>query len=278
MELIFQKIALAFNFTPTSRALLQEARHIQQLFSSKLALIHIGKYDDETRERLDNFLKEVGLQPSDYQLIWRDGDAATEIIKACSENEIDLLLAGALEKENIIKFYIGSVARKLMKYSPCSIMIFKIPIVEKPFKKIFVSIDYSTIGEKALQIAYQIALKEGATLLTVVREFYIPGLTAILQDSGVVGQFDEMIEKAKKDEEEKTRVFINEQNMRGIDVEINCLYGKEKYVERNFVDESSPDLYIIPSKIKRPSLFERFISMETEHVFEDLPSNILIVR
>lgn len=278
MEFLFQKIALAFNFTPTSKALLQEASNLQHLFSSKLYLIHIGKYDDETNGKLNNVLAEVGLKANEYELIWRDGDPATEIINACAENNIDLLLAGALEKENILKQYIGSVARKLMKYSPCSIMIFKIPIIQKQFSKIYVSIDYSQIGEKAVQIAYQLAIKEGVSSLDVVKEFYIPGLTATLQDSGVVGQFDEMISKARKEEEEKTRVFLNELNLRNINFNVHCIYGKEKYAERNFVDGQMPDLYIIPSKIKKPTLWERFLPMEAEHIFEDLPSNILIVR
>ena len=278
MDIVFQKIALAFNFTPTSKALLQAARYLHQLFSSKLYLIHIGTYNDETNQRLNNVLAEVGLQETDYELIWRDGDPAAEIIDACAENNIDLLLAGALEKENILKQYIGSVARKLMKYSPCSIMIFKIPIIQKPFSKIYISIDYSQIGEKAMQIAYQLAIKEGLSSLDVVKEFYIPGLTATLQDPGVVGQFDEMVEKARKEEEEKTHVFLNELNIRNINVNMHCIYGKEKYAERNFVDEQTPDLYIIPSKIKKPTLWERFLPMEAEHIFEDLPSNILIVR
>lgn len=278
MDNVFQRIALAFNFTPTSKALLQEAQRIQQLFSSKLYLIHIGKYDDEINTTLKNVLREVGLQAADYELIWRDGEPAIEIINACSENNIDLLLAGALEKENIFKFYIGSVARKLMKYSPCSIIIFKIPIIQKQFTKIYISIDYSQIGEKAIEIAYQLAMKEGITSLNAVKEFYIPGLTATLQDSGVLGQFDEMINKARKEEEEKTRFFLNELNLRNINFNIHCIYGKEKYAERNFVDENSPDLYIVPSKIKKPTLWERLMPTETEHIFEDLPSNILIVR
>ncbi|HOV92575.1 MAG TPA: universal stress protein [Candidatus Kapabacteria bacterium] len=278
MEIGFQKIALAYNFTPTSNDLLKEALRIQKLFSSKLYLIHIGKDGENYDNLLYNLHKETELKETDYELIWREGDPGLEIIKACSEKEIDLLLAGALEKENIIKFYIGSVARKLMKYSPCSIMIFKIPIINKPFRKIFVSIDYSPLGEKALQVAYQLAIKEGNPSLDVVREFYIPGLTATLQDSGVVGQYEDMIEKATKEEEEKTRLFLNEIILRNINIEIHCIYGKEKHAERNFVDKNSPDLYIIPSKIKKPTLWERFVPMETEHIFEDLPSNILIVR
>jgi len=278
MEIGFQKIALAFNFTPTSKDLLQEALRIQKLFSSRLYLIHIGKDDENYKKMLNDVLKEMKLKENDYELIWSDGDPATEIIKTCSEQEIELLLAGALEKENIIKFYIGSVARKLMKYSPCSILIYKIPIIIKPFRKIFVSIDYSPLGEKAMQIAYQLAIKEGNPSLDVVREFYIPGLTATLQDSGDVGQLEDMIEKATKEEEEKTRVFLNELNLQNINIDIHCIYGKEKRAERNFVDENSPDLYIIPSKIKKPTLWERFLPMETEHIFEDLPSNILIVR
>ncbi|HAW07866.1 MAG TPA: hypothetical protein DCW42_01655 [Bacteroidetes bacterium] len=278
MEMIFQKLALAFNFSPNSRILLQEAKRMQKLFSSKLLLIHIGKYDDETNQKLTAVLEQEGVDSSNSEIIWRDGNPAFEIINICSEKQVELLIAGALEKENIIKFYIGSVARKLMKFSPCSIMIYKIPIIPKQFKKIFVSIDYSQIGEKAMQIAYQIALREGADDLNVIKEFYIPGLTATLQDPGTVGQFDEIIERSKHDEEEKVKVFLNELNLKGVNVNIQCLYGKEKYVERNYVDENHPDLYIVPSKIRKSTLLDRFIPTEMEHIFEDLPSNILIVR
>ena len=55
------------------------------------------------------------------------GDAATEIIDYVKENEIDLIVAGSRGLSQFKSLWMGSVSRKLIHYSDCSVLIVKVP-------------------------------------------------------------------------------------------------------------------------------------------------------
>jgi nucleotide-binding universal stress UspA family protein len=55
------------------------------------------------------------------------GDAATEIIDYVKSNEIDLIVAGSRGLSEFKGWWMGSVSRKLVHYSNCSVLIVKSP-------------------------------------------------------------------------------------------------------------------------------------------------------
>jgi nucleotide-binding universal stress UspA family protein len=59
--------------------------------------------------------------------ILRQGDAATEIIEYAKSNEIDLIVAGSRGLSEFEGWWVGSVSRKLVHYSNCSVLIVKRP-------------------------------------------------------------------------------------------------------------------------------------------------------
>ncbi|GAB6281955.1 MAG: hypothetical protein STSR0008_06990 [Ignavibacterium sp.] len=274
----FQKIGLAVTFSPTGKILLEEANRLRNLFNSKLVLIHIGEKSTEIENRFYEKIKEASINKEDVQIVWRNGDPAKEIIRTCESENIDLLIAGALEKETIVKYYIGSVARKIMKESISSVLILKSPIRSKTFKKIYVLVEYSSQGEKTIKIAHQLTTLENADEFVLVKDFFVPGLTATLQDTSSYDKFNPIIEKWKLDEEEKVRFFINELNLKGINYKIKCLYGKKGWESRNYVKNNNADLFILPGQKKRLKLFDAFFPSENEYIYEELPSNLLIIK
>jgi nucleotide-binding universal stress UspA family protein len=55
------------------------------------------------------------------------GDAATEIMHYAQSNQIDLIVAGSLGMSNLRSLWVGSVSRKLVHYSDCSVLLVKGP-------------------------------------------------------------------------------------------------------------------------------------------------------
>lgn len=55
------------------------------------------------------------------------GDAATEIMEYAASNQIDLIVAGSRGLSNFKGILLGSVSRKLVHYSNCSVLIVKGP-------------------------------------------------------------------------------------------------------------------------------------------------------
>lgn len=276
---MFSKIGLAISFSPTGKALVKESLRLQQLFNSKLAVIHIGERNSDNEELLYKTIDEAGADRNDLEIIWEEGDPATAIIKAGKEAGIDLLVAGALEKENMLKFYFGSVARKIMREFPASSLILKSPSLEPvPFKKFFITVDYSPRCEKTIRTAFQFALKENADEFTLIRDFYMPGLTAAIGENKAYDEFSSLIDQMKYDEEEKMKLFINELNLKGLEKNIVCVYGKEGWEDSNYARNNNADIFAVTGPEKKMRFLDRLFPHEIEFSFETLPANLLIIK
>ena len=92
----FGKIATAIAFSPSAEALLCESKAISEKMSAELLLIHIGIDIPETRQKLRGLCEKVGLLEDSYELVFHPGLPVDSIVSACNENNVDLLIAGAL--------------------------------------------------------------------------------------------------------------------------------------------------------------------------------------
>ncbi len=125
--LIFEKIAIAVAFSPRCEAILAEARLLQQTFGSCMIFIHVGKNSLLEEQYLKHLLHRFGLDQPDNKIIWEDGDPVDVILEVCQQEKIDLLVAGALEKESLLKYFMGGVSRQLSRKAKCSLLMLTEP-------------------------------------------------------------------------------------------------------------------------------------------------------
>jgi nucleotide-binding universal stress UspA family protein len=92
--------------------------------AEELALIHERqkKKGEAVLKRTSNLLQKLGVFPTPVLV---RGDAATEIIDYVRLNHFDLIVAGSRGLSQIKGFLMGSVSRKLVHYSTCSVLIVK---------------------------------------------------------------------------------------------------------------------------------------------------------
>lgn len=68
--------------------------------------------------------------------IFLEGDPATEIVRYTSDAAIDLIVMGTHGRTGLERLLLGSVAEKVMRDAPCSVLVVKlpkgIPVTEKP--------------------------------------------------------------------------------------------------------------------------------------------------
>ncbi|HPI36784.1 MAG TPA: universal stress protein [Ignavibacteriaceae bacterium] len=279
MNAPFKRIGLAITFSPTGKSLLIEAKRLSLLFDAELVLIHVGERNPDTEKKLKELITSVGIDVLKVIIEWENGDPAKAIIRKCAEKEIDLLVAGALEKESIITYYIGSVARKLMREAPCSVLILVNPS-SKPtgYKKICVSVDFTPECELTILKAYQLAKSENADELVLIREFQVPGLAITVYDSGSTEETELSRRRWREEEKEKIEILVKELKLTGIKVSTESLYGKEGWVAKNFVKDAGGDLFVVTAPRRKLKFFDRLFQHDIEYVFEQLPCSILIVK
>ena len=130
-----------------------EAKRIRDRFAADLHLIYVGERDEETAKKFSDALGQLQL-PLDSTIHYRKGEPAEAILRALARENIDIIVAGALEKEVVLHPFLGNVARRLVREAPCSVMLFTTPAAKpKPLRRIVFVADYSEHGLQALKKA-----------------------------------------------------------------------------------------------------------------------------
>jgi len=279
MNVPYKKIALAVTFSPTSKRLLTEAKRLKELFGASLSVIHIGLDLPDVKLRLKELLNSTGLALDDVNLIIRKGNPADVIIQTCNEQKTDLLILGALKQEKLFNYYFGSIARTLMREAPCSVLLLNASDAGTyVFSKFCVSIDFSHTSELTLQTAYKWALLENLKEITLIREIQVPGLAMTVNDSGSLDETEGIRKKWESDEIAKMNLFIRELNITDIDYNFVCLYGKQGWESKNYVNNNEADLYIVSAPERKPTFFDKIFPTGNEFLAKQLPCSLLIVK
>src|SRR5437764_9742620 len=165
----FKTIAVATTFSPRFTQVLSEAKRIRDRLSANLHLIHVGRRNDETPNKFRAVLAELDL-PADSPIHYEQGDPAEAILGALAREKIDMIVAGALEKEVVLHPFLGNVARRLVREAPCSVMLFTTPEAKpKPLRRIVFVADYSDTRLEALKRTLPLAAAESCERLYVIR-------------------------------------------------------------------------------------------------------------
>ncbi len=277
--MIFKKLGLAVTFSPNAEALLKATKRLQDLFESQLCLIHVGEKSKSSESQMLTMLKSAGINENSYELVWQTGEPSKVIINTCSSKGVDLLIAGALEKESMLKYYIGSVARTIMREAGCSVLILPKPERELiSFKKFFALVEYSEIGENAIRKAYQFALLEKAEEIYLIKEIQVPGLAITISDGSTTQETVKRRTDWQNEEELKLKVFSNELKLTGIELKTVCLYGKHGWESSNYVKQNNGDIFVVPSPAKKLKLFDRIFQHDIEFIIKQIPCALLIIK
>lgn len=164
----YKTIAAATTFSPRFKQVLAEAKRIRDRFSADLHLIHVGRRNEETPRKFGEVLAELDL-PADSPIHYEEGDPAEAILGALAREKIDMLVAGALEKEIVLHPFLGNVARRLVREARCSVILFTHPEKNpKPLRRIVFIADHSEKRLAALKTTLLLAEAESCERLYVI--------------------------------------------------------------------------------------------------------------
>jgi len=275
----FRTIGLALAFSPTAEAMLAETIRLKRLLQAELVLIHVGVHTPNEDRQLHLLLERVGVNATEVRMVWQSGDPAHEILAACRKENIDLLVAGALRRENLVKYYIGTIARKIMRKSHCSLMMIVNPSTHPAdMRNIVVNAEDSQWVKKSIRIACRLAELQSNAWVHIVRELKLYGLAmsaAHQHSEEEYAKLQQLLMQDEIEQVEKMLATIPHTNNR---INIKMLSGKSGFELCKFAERKQADLLVVGAPAKRFSLFDRVFPHDLEYVFADLPCNLLIVH
>lgn len=275
----FNRIGFALAFSPTAEAMLAETARWASLFKAELVLMHIGQHGEAEEHLLKELLAKTGLAIPAPKIVWETGDPADKILKICAHENIDLLIAGALKKENLVHYYVGTIARKIMRKANCSLLMIANPSIEPhPLKNVVVNAEDSPFLQDALEVACQIASAEASAWVHIIRELKLLGLALAATDQHSEQEYAEVKQHLMKDEIDEVERMLSRIPHDKVKVNIKMLSGKSGFELCKFAERKQADLLIVGAPAKRFSLFDRVFPHDLEYVFADMPCNLLIVH
>ncbi|CAN5532080.1 hypothetical protein BH10BAC4_BH10BAC4_00370 [soil metagenome] len=276
---MIRTVGLAIAFSPTAERMLAEAAHIAKQFKARLVLIHVGDHGQKQEELLLSLLQHQGLSKDSVAVRWEKGVAARAILNACEQEKVDLLVAGALKKEDLLHYYLGTIARHIMRRAKCSVLLLTQPSEERAgFTNIVVDAEDRLHVENSIALACQFGKKEKSTWIHVVRELKMYGLAMSASDQCSEEEYESMRHGLIKDEIEKVEKLLQKIPHENLRMNIKVLSGKSGFELAQFAKRKQADLLVVGAPPRRFKFLDRVFTHDLEYVFADLPCNLLIVH
>ena len=275
---MFKKVGVALAFSPRCQSIIAEALRIKRLFDAEIIFIHVGERTQSDEKFLEQVFAEQKVSPSKTKVIWEKGNPSKKILSVCKKEKIDLLVAGAISKENIIRYYIGSVARKILRKAKCSVMVLIDPQdPPQPFKKIVVHGGGTTNARLAIKAGVEFTRIENA-FMTIIKEIRMYGLSLAIAGEESEDEYSETRRRLVDEEIKEVRSKMEGLETDGLRINIKITAGKSGHELSKFSRQNKADLIIMQGPDRKLRFLDRLFPHDLELLMADLPANLLIIH
>lgn len=277
----FKTILFGFAFSPNLKANIAETSRVAEFFESKLILFHVGAKTVEKQSKITALLEELPIEKVSIEIVWKEGKPVETILDACEKFNIDLLVLGAQQHENVFQFYVGSIARKLTRTVCCSVMLLIKPALERmPCKHVVVNGLDAPETPLAITDALYVAHTLGAQKVTIVEEILQKEIHVTVEDDRSLKRANIVKARLREREDHRVRNIISslpEHLTKGVNIKTQSIFGKRGYSIGHYAEVVRADLLVMNAP-EKTGVFDRIFPHDIEHILSDLPTDLLIIR
>lgn len=277
----FKTIGIGVNFSTNLEANINEAARLALRFESKLVLIHVGEASEEKSKTFTKFLSPFENKGLEYELFFKSGDPVNVILSSTKEKKIDLLIIGALKKENFLKYYLGSIARKITRQASCSVLLLINPSIKRvPCEHIVVNGLKDPKTQETVTTAFLVGHKLGVGKITVVEEIDQEEVSVKVDDDKSLRKSTIIKERLRLREEARVKKVLDSipsDYTKEITIKSQPIFGKRGYSIGHYAQVARADLLVMnaPSKM---TFWDRVFPHDIEYILTELPTDVLIVQ
>jgi nucleotide-binding universal stress UspA family protein len=277
----FKTILFGFAFSPSLKVNVLETTRIAHFFNAKLILLHVGEKTSAKLTNIEEIIEGIEHKDLSIDIQWTEGKPYDVIMEACNSMNIDLLILGARQHENMFKFYVGSIARKLTRNVCCSVLLLIKPSALRiPCKHVVVNGLDAPDTPLAITDAFYVANALGAQQLTIVEEILPREIQVTVEDDRTLKKANIVKERLKNREEFRVRKIISSLPSSltdNVKVKTQSIFGKRGYSIGHYAEVVRADLLVMNAPTKT-GLLDRIFPHDLEHILSDLPTDLLIIR
>ena len=277
----FKSIGIGIAYSPNLKANLFEAARLSVFFGSKLFLIHVGESSKDKINILSVILKSFEKDNLDYEVVFKPGEPVDVILSTSEEKKIDLLILGAVQRERFLKYYVGSIARKITRQAKCSILLLIKPSVDRnPCQHIVVNGLKDPRTEQTITSAFYVANKLKAEKITIVEEIKRDEILIKVDDDKSLRRATIMKERIKLRENSRIKEIIShipETYTKNKIIKLQPIFGKQGYSIGHYAQITRADLLVMNAP-RKMTFWDRLFPHDIEHILTELPTDVLILQ
>ena len=279
---LFKKILVGFAFSPNLKANTFTSLRLADSLEAEIFFIHVGKKTSVKEKTFKEILKDSPVQPKLIKVLWEEGGPIPTILKMCKKNKIDLLLLGAVQRENVLRFYVGSIAREITRKATCSVLLLIKPSIEQvPSKHVVVNALNEPNTEKTIRAAFEFSSLMDIPNVTLVGEISQSKVNVTADDDESLKKITEIkegIENEEKNRYDEILLNIPDNLKENKKIQSQSIFGARGYSISHYARVVRADLLVLNSETKRSSFISRIFPKDLEHILSELPTDVLIIK
>jgi nucleotide-binding universal stress UspA family protein len=253
-----QKVLCAIDLSDISSHVLACAAEVAEAYDARLQVLHVvevwdSRYDfivPEMRKRIEveanakvqaelAHLGKTNQIPVDVAVT--KGGAITKIMEFIRTERPDVIVVGSHGKRGLDHLLLGSVAEKVLRVAPCSVLVVR-PPKNPNVKSIVCAVDFSDCSRTALERALEIAKLEKLGSIKVLNVFEVP---IGYMEAGMT--YETALAKTQDVHQQELDEFLKPYASVGIKIEPHLQEGAPAATIVKFAEQAGADLLVIGS-------------------------------
>jgi nucleotide-binding universal stress UspA family protein len=277
----FNTVGIGVTFSPNLKANVSEAARLALMFQAKLILIHVGEKSADKEAQFYTILEPFTKANLEVDIVFQTGNPVDVILSTSEEKQIDLLILGALQRENFLKYYVGSIARKITRQAKCSILLLIKPSIERvPCEHIVVNGLKDPKTQQTIASAFYVANLLNAEKVTIVEEVTDEELDIKVEDDKSLRMATIIKERIKLRENSRIKAIIEDIPQvytKNVVINSQPIFGKKGSSISHYAQIARADLLVMNSPSKM-TFWDRLFPHDIEHILTELPTDVLIIQ
>jgi len=256
-----KRILAAADFSETADRAIKQAMIFAKKFDAELVVLHARILHDDDPSKMPEEIEQLKIEEQENEAnllscvqkctkdfnhsnlrheVIRGYSAHSAILRYLSENEYDLVVVGTHGRSGLGYFFLGSVAEKIVRYSPYPVLtVSRETPEEEQLAHLIVPFDYSVQSEDALQSALILADKNAVLDLVYVIDKDVHPAQYAWGMKSIKEVVPDITVKAEK---EMDRIIAEKENPNDVSVAKHVLEGKPAKILTDFINNSSCNL------------------------------------
>jgi nucleotide-binding universal stress UspA family protein len=275
-----RKVLVCLATSPSGTAVAKEGLRFASILGATAVFLNVGQDTPDRRRTLMELIDKAGKKNlEENALLIRPGNPYSVIAAAAAELRAGMIILGALNRDPAWARVWGSVARKIARRAPCSVLLLSSASPHRAGDRVVVGIGFDIQSAAAMPTILHIARESHSDSIHFVREF--PNLENRWEEEDrarIPLTSEERLLIRQKAEQQLLADFLSGYDLSGLNIRIAAIAGREGMEVVAYARRQRADLVILPVARRRLTIWDRFFRHPLESVLMDLPCALLLHR